>query len=122
MTWTVNSVAKIALAAALRTLLLGGSVKLYSSTPTLLATLPISGIVDNGDGTLTVSFTQDIAPVTAGTAARADYCNSAGTVEFTTTSVSTSAADVNLDDLALTTSKRINMSSNTLTLASMVES
>lgn len=122
MVWTVNTTFKQVVAAATRTELLSGSLKLYSSTPTLLASIPISGIVDNADGTLTISFTAGVAGVGTGTAVRADLCDSGDTVNFTTTSVGTSASDVNLDDLAITTTKTITLSPATLSWAALVES
>lgn len=121
MTWTINATLKVALAAGTRTRLLGGSIKLYDATPTLLATVPISAIVENGGGALTVQFTQNVAPVANGTAVRADYCAPDGTVDMTTGSVGTSGTDVVLGDLALTTEKRIDMASHALTLANLAQ-
>lgn len=123
MTWTVGTTFKTTLATAVDTLLTGGTLRIKTGAAgTTLCDVSISSITDNGDGTVTVNYTASAAGLATGTAAYAEFRTSGGTVVLSTTSVGTSASDVNLDSLSIDATKVITVTSSVITFVSMVES
>lgn len=96
----------VALAAATRTALLNGSLRIYNAAYALeLATCTLGTITDNGDGTLTFTPASDTvnAAVTNQTAALARFYNQAGAMllgAFTVGTVAAGTADIQFDTVA----------------------